>query len=154
MARRAARAVLAAREPRLAAFARSIADTALGDDAWAERIGSLVMSKPPSHWNATDYRRAWDEIELLSGAFCRLETTAFRNGSSAPDLTAVRIAVTAADGNETARVVRLGANDEEAVDTLVERLEAALGEADRRELRLVAIARLLTASIPQEPSIG
>ncbi|HET9898955.1 MAG TPA: hypothetical protein VFQ44_28870 [Streptosporangiaceae bacterium] len=154
MARRAARAVLAAREPRLAAFARSIADTALGDDAWAERIGSLVMSKPPSHWNATDYRGAWDEIELLSGAFCRLETTAFSNGSSAPDLTAVRIAVTAADGNETARVVRLGANDEEAVGTLVERLEAALGEADRRELRLVAIARLLTASIPQEPSIG
>lgn len=154
MARRAARLMLAAREPRLAAFARSIADRALGDDAWAERIGSLVMSKPPSHWNTTDYRRAWDEIELLAGAFCRMETTAFSNGSSVPDLTAVRIAVTAADGNEAARVVRLGANDEEAVDTLVERLEAALGETDRRELRLAAIARVLTASIPQDPRSG
>jgi hypothetical protein len=153
IARRAGRVVLAAREPRLAAFARSIADTALGDDAWAERIGSLVMSKPPTHWTATDYRRAWDEIELLAGAFCRLETTAFGNGSSVPDRTAVRIAVTAADGNEAARIVRLGAGDEEAVDTLVERLEAALGETDR-ELRLAAIARVLTASIPQEHAIG
>ena len=81
------------------------------------------------------------------GAFCRVETTAFGNGSSTPDLMAVRIAVTAADGNEAARVVRIGANDEEAVDTLVERLEAALGDTDRRELRLAAIARVLTASI-------
>ena len=154
MARRAARVVLAAREPRLAAFARSIADTALSDDAWAERIGSLVMSKPPSHWNPTDDRRVWDEIELLAGAFCRLETTAFSNGSSVPDVTAVRIAVTAADGNEAARVVRLGANDEEAVGILVERIEAALRGTDHGELRLAAIARILTASIPQEPVIG
>ena len=87
-------------------------------------------------------------------AFCRVETTAFGNGSSTPDLMAVRIAVTAADGNEAARVVRIGANDEEAVDTLVERLEAALGDTDRRELRLAAIARVLTASIPQEQAIG
>lgn len=150
MTLRATRVVVAAREPRLAVFARSIADTALGDDAWAERIASLVMSKPPFHWNEADYRRAWDEIELLAGAFCRLETTAFSDGSSAPDLTAMRIAVTSADGNEAARVVRLGANDEEAVDALVERLEAALGDTDRGELRLAAIARVLTASIPQE----
>ena len=62
-----------------------------------------------------------------------METTAFGNGSSTPDLKAVRIAVTAADGNEEARVVRLGANDEEAVGLLVQRLETALGDTDRRE---------------------
>ncbi|MGR6913610.1 hypothetical protein ACU635_05095 [[Actinomadura] parvosata] len=154
MAGRAAQVVLAAREPRLAAFARSIVDTALGEDAWAERIGSFVMSKPPAHWTPTDYGRAWGEIELLAGAFCRVETTAFGNGSSIPDLKAVRIAVTAADGNELARVVRLGANDEEAVGLLVKRLEAALGDTDRRELRLAAIARMLTASISREQGIG
>ncbi len=150
MARRATQVVLAAREPRLAAFARSMADTALGDHAWAERMGSFIMSKPPSHWTDTDYRRAWGEIELLTGAFCRVETTAFANGSSTPDLQAVRIAVTAADGNEAARVVRLSANDEAAVSLLVKRLEVALGDTDRREVRLAAIARVLTASIPQE----
>ena len=154
MARRAAQVALAAREPRLAAFSRSIADTALGDDAWAERIGSFVMSKPPSHWTYTDYGRAWGEIEQLTGAFCRVETTAFGNGSSTPDLKAVRIAVTAADGNEEARVVRWGANDEEAVGLLVQRLQAALGDTDRREVRLAAIVRVLTASIPQEQAIG
>lgn len=154
MARRAAQVVLVAREPRLVAFARSIADTALDDDAWAERIGSFVMSKPPSHWTATDYGRAWGEIEQLAGAFCRVETTAFGNGSSTPDLEAVRIAVTAADGKEASRVVRLGATDEEAVGLLVQRLEVALGDTDRREVRLAAIARVLTASIPQEQAIG
>ena len=154
MARRAAQVALVAREPRLAAFARSIADTALGDDAWAERIGSFVMSKPPSHWTATDYGRVWGEIEQLAGAFCRVETTAFGHGSSTPDLKAVRIAVTAADGKEASRVVRLGANDEEAVGLLVQRLEVALGDTDRREVRLAAIARVLTASIPQEQAIG
>ena len=66
------------------------------------------MSKPPSHWTATDYGRGWGEIERLMAAFCRVETTAFGNGSSTPDLMAVRIAVTAADGNEAARVVRIG----------------------------------------------
>jgi hypothetical protein len=150
MARRAAQVILAAREPRLAAFARSIADVALTEDAWAERIGSFVIEKPPSRWTPADDMRARDEIDLLGGAFCRTEATAFGDGSQIPDLTAVRIAVTAADGKETARVVRFGTNDEETVDTLVERLEAALGDTDRGELRLAAIARVLAASIPPE----
>jgi len=154
LARRAAHLALVARESRLAAFARSLADTALSDDAWAERIGSFAIAKPPAYWTAADDMRAGDEIDLLGGAFCRLEATAFGNGSGVPDLTAVRIAVTAADGNEAARVVRFGANDERAVDILVERLEAALGDTERSELRLAAIARLLTSSIPPEPVIG
>ena len=154
IAHRAAGVVLAAREPRLATFARSLADTVLGDDAWAERIGSFVMSKPPASWTSTDHSRAWAEIEVLTGAFCRLEATAFGDGSGTPDRRAVRIAVMAADGNEAARVIRLGANDEQAVGSLVERLEAALGDADSGEVRLAAIARLLTASIPQERAIG
>jgi hypothetical protein len=154
MARRALHVALAAREPRLAAFARSLADTALSDDAWAERIGSFVIAKPPAYWTATDDVRAGDEIDLLGGAFCRVETTAFGNGLGVPDLTAVRIAVTAADGNEAARVVRYSPGDERAVDILVERLEAALGDTERSELRLAAIARLLTSSIPPEPAIG
>jgi len=154
LATRAAQVALVAREPRLVAFARSLADTALSNDAWAERIGSFVIAKPPSYWTAMDDIRAGDEIDLLGGMFCRLEITAFGDGSGVPDLTAVRIAVTAADGNEAARVVRFGANDERAVDIIVERLEAALGATERSELRLAAIARLLTSSMPPEPAIS
>jgi hypothetical protein len=154
IAYRARQVTLAAREPRLATFARSLADTALGDDAWAERIGSFIMSKPPASWTAADNSRSWSEIDELTGAFCRLEATAFSEGSCTPDLGAVRIAVMAADGNEASRVIRMAARDEQAVGLLVERLEAALGDTDRRELRLAAIARLLTASIPHQQASG
>ena len=103
---RASRVLLAAREPRLQTFARSLADTALSDDSWAERIGSTVVSKSPARWTVTDRARAMDEIELLFDIFNRMEAAAFGNGMAIPDLTAVRIALTSADGRERARVVR------------------------------------------------
>jgi hypothetical protein len=152
VARRALHVSLVAREPRLGAFARSLSDTALSDDAWAEKIGSFVIAKPPSYWTASDEARATDEIDRLGGLFCRLEATAFGNGWDAPDLTALRIAVTGADGNEAARVVRFRSNDEPSLRRLVDRLEAALRHADRGELRLAAIARVLKKSIPPEPA--
>ncbi|MCC7368834.1 MAG: hypothetical protein IT306_10450 [Chloroflexi bacterium] len=154
IARRALHVSLVAREPRLVAFARSIADTALSEDAWAEKIGSFVIAKPPAYWTAADEVRAGDEIDLLGGTFCRLEATAFGNGWDAPDVTAVRIAVTVADGNEAARVVRFRAEDEPSLGVLVERLEAALGGTERTELRLAALARLLKNNLAPEPAVG
>ena len=152
--RRAMHVSLAAMEPRLSAFARSLADAALSEDAWAEKIGSFVIAKPPSYWVAADEARAGDEIDRLGGTFCRLEATAFGNGRDAPDLTAVRIAVTAADGNEAARVVRFHAGDEASLRVLIERLEAVLGSVDRSDLRLAAITCLLKDSLAPESGVG
>ena len=113
-----------------------------------------MIAKPPAYWTATDEARAGDEIDLLGGTFCRLEATAFGNGWDAPDLTAVRIALTAADGNDAARVVRFRAEDEPSLRVLVERLEAALGGTERTELRLAALARLLRNNLAPEPAVG
>src|SRR5258708_4936684 len=79
MARRAAQVKLAAREPRLVAFAPSVPDVALADDAWAERIGSFVIATPPSQAGPTDDRRARADIDLLGGAVCRRAATACRD---------------------------------------------------------------------------
>lgn len=144
--RRALRVSPIARESRLVAFARSLADTALSEDAWAEKIGSFVIAKPPAYWTATDEARAENEIDLLGGMFCRLEVATFGNGEESPDLTAVRIILTGVDG-EAARVVRFRAVDESELKALVEQLEATLGGLDHSDIRLAAITRLLQNSI-------
>src|SRR5258708_33979774 len=112
MARRAAQVKLAAREPRLVAFARSVADVALADDAWAERIGSFVIARPPSQWSPTDDMRARGETDLLGGAFCRMEATAFGHGSEIPAPNALRTASAPAHSHATARTLRAGATHE------------------------------------------
>ena len=157
---RASRVMLAAREPRLQTFARSLADAALHDDLWAERIGSVVVSKPPSQWTVMDQDKAMDEIDLLTDAFNRTEATAFGKDMQFPDLTALRIAVTAADGHEAAHIVRVLSEDETSVQKLSEQLRAALNGTERADIRLAAIAQLLkndllselkTAKYPEEP---
>lgn len=154
IARRAQNVSLAAREPRLQAFARSVADATLSDDAWAERIGSFVVAKPPVYWTAADEARAVDEIDVLGDAFRRVEATAFVSGRDTPDLTAMRIALTAADGNEAARVVRIRPEDEPLVHALVERVEEALRGTEEGEVRLAAIARVLKGCLSLRPAVG
>jgi hypothetical protein len=142
---RASRLMAAAREPRLQTFARCLADAALSDDAWAERVGSFVISKPPARWTGTDEFRAMDDIELLAATFCRVEATAFNGIVDEPDLSAIRLGLTQGNGTEEALIVRTHLKDESKVQALAARLEAIL--ADSGELRLAALARVLSSSI-------
>ncbi len=143
IARRASMVMLAAREPRLQTFARSLADSGLSDDSWAERIGSVIVSKPPSRWTVTDRARAMDEIDLLVDTFNRTEATAFGRGVDIPDLNALRITLTTADGNETAQIVRVLSEDEGSVQELAEQLRATLNDSGRPDLWLAAMTRML-----------
>lgn len=142
---RASRVVLTAREPRLQTFARCLADAALSDDAWAEKVGSFVISKPPARWTVADEARAIDEIDLLTATFCRVEATAFTGAGDEPNIEAVRLVLTQGDGTEEALVVRTRVEDEPRLQTLVVQLERAL--ADSGELRLAALARVLKSSL-------
>ena len=141
--RRASRVMIAAREARLQSFARSLADSVLTDDAWAERIGSVVASKPPSRWTVTDRTKAMEDIDLLVGTFNRTEATAFGRGTAFLDPTAVRIALTSADGNECSQIVRVVSKDVVSVKELSEQLKATMKGIERTDIRLAAIARLL-----------
>jgi hypothetical protein len=153
---RARQVGLVVREPRLQAFARSLADKTLSDDAWAERIGSFVISRPPGQWTMADKATALDTIDVLCAALCRVEITAFWNGGSVPDAGAVRVALTSADGSESWRVVTSRPEDEESIGEMVRRLEhaieapASLNSAPLTELRLAAIARFLRNWMPAE----
>ena len=91
-----------------------------------------------------------DEIELLVDIFNRMEAAAFGNGMAIPDLTAVRIALTSADGRERAHVVRVSSEDEASVQKLSEQLAVALNESERPDLRFAAIARVLKNDLMSE----
>ena len=145
VSRRAARVILAAREPRLLSFARCLADSTLSEDAWIERIGSFLLSNPPTRWTSADEEGALDEISRLSGIFCRVEAAAFEGASDDPQATAVRIGLTSGDGMEVARIVRVRSQDEPSVEALAGRVERVLeGSA---ELKLAVISRVLWGSL-------
>lgn len=150
IALRASQVVLAAREPRVQTFARCLADTVLSDDAWAVRIGSFVISKPPMRWTVADERRALDDIDALLATFKRVEATAFLDVTPTPDSTAIRLLVTQADGWENYVVVRTSTDKEAEVTELVNKLEAVLAENDA--LRLNALAQLIRSSIIETES--
>ncbi|MCI0575501.1 MAG: hypothetical protein L0331_04765 [Chloroflexi bacterium] len=145
IAHRASRVVLAAYEPRLQTFARSLTDISLSDDAWAEKVGSSVISRPSARWTVTEETRAMDEIDVLTAMFCRVEATAFTGAEDEPDVMAMRLVLTLGDGMEEALVVRTRVEDEPRLQTLAAKLEAAL--IDSGELRLAALARVLKNSL-------
>jgi hypothetical protein len=117
----------------------------LSDDAWAERAGSFVLSKPPARWTATDETRAMDEIDLLAATFCRAEATAFTGNGDGPDVAAVRLGFTQGDGTEESIVVHTRVEDEPTVQAVAARLEAVLAESGA--LRLAVLARVLRSSL-------
>ena len=149
IAHRARRILLAAREPRLQTFARCLADEALPDDSWSERVGSFVVAKPPDRWTNADEAKALDEIDVLAGLFNRIDATAFLDGSQEPDLTATRLGLTNGDGSEAWKVVRVNSKDEPAIKQLVAEIEGVLSEAS--ELKLAAITRVLWSNLVTDP---
>ncbi len=145
VSRRAARVIIAAREPRLGTFARCLSDNSLSDDSWIERIGSFLLSNPLVRWTTNDEARAIYEIGVLSATFCRVEATAFEGLDNDPQTTAVRIALTGGDGSEAARIVRVRAEDVPSVEALADRVEQLLdGSID---IKLAAISRILWNSL-------
>ncbi|RWP51059.1 hypothetical protein [Mesorhizobium sp.] len=125
LASRAARVSLAAREPRLRAFALRLRDPGLSDEAWAESLASFVVSRPPTRWIPGDEARFGEEIGALSEIFAKVEGAAFSNPDSKPQVDAVRLNLTRGDGTDLVRVlhpIELDDSDRRAMQSLVERL--------------------------------
>nr|WP_321526615.1 hypothetical protein [uncultured Cohaesibacter sp.] len=135
LASRAARVTLAAREPRLRAFALRLRDPALHDEAWAESLASFVVAKPPSRWLPGDEVRFTEEIGALAEVFARVESTIFSSSEELPDVDAIRLNLTRGDGRDLVRVlhpVSLDEGDQEAMQALAKRLP--LGETQRIQI--------------------
>jgi hypothetical protein len=135
LASRAARVSLAAREPRLRAFALRLRDPALHDEAWAESLASFVVAKPPSRWLPGDEVRFTEEIGALAEVFARVESTIFSSSEGRPDVDAIRLNLTRGDGRDLVRVlhpVSLDKGDQESMLALAKRLPQ--GETQRIQI--------------------
>lgn len=141
VAQRASRVNLAAVEPQLQGFARCLADSALADDAWAERVASFVAAKPPAQWTTADENGAMNQLDILTAMFCRLEAIIFDSNSSDPHANAFRLGLTRSDGIEVAKVVRVREEDEVRVRRLATGVERVVAEAGG--LKLAAVSRAL-----------
>jgi hypothetical protein len=119
IASRGSRVALAAREGKLKAFAQRLRDPGLSEDAWIEAIASFVASKPPSRWVKNDLDDWRGEIEALGRRFLSVEATAFADGPE-PSESAVKVAMTRADGTELARVIDVP--DETILKPLIDRV--------------------------------
>lgn len=135
LASRAARVSLAAREPRLRAFALRLRDPGLSDEAWAESLASFVVARPPARWMPGDEARFGEEIGALSEIFAKVEGAAFTNPDAKPQMDAVRLNLTRGDGTDLVRVlhpVELDDSDRRAMQNLVEWLPQ--GERQRIQI--------------------
>lgn len=82
---RAARVSLAAREPRLRAFALRLRDPGLSDEAWAESLASFVVARPPVGSNASLAQRV-DDLDVGKVLFVvRDDDTAVSLGNGSDD---------------------------------------------------------------------
>lgn len=147
---RAARIGLAAREPRLQTFARGLSDMTLSDDAWAEKIGSFVVSKPPAHWTTGDETWAMDELDALSAKFRRVEAASFTGFVDEPNVATMRVLLTHGDGTEEAQILSIRAEDEARIQKLAARLATVLD--DSGALGMAALVRVLRSSLSSFPS--
>jgi len=135
LASRGARVSLAAREPRLRAFALRLRDPALHDEAWAESLASFVVAKPPARWMPGDEARFTEEIAALAELFAKVESTAFSTSDDRPDTDAIRLNLTRGDGRDLVRVlhpINLDAGDQDLMNALSTRLPQ--GEAQRIQI--------------------
>ncbi|MEZ2329047.1 hypothetical protein AB6802_04935 [Mesorhizobium sp. RCC_202] len=125
LARRAAGVSVAAREPRLRAFALRLRDAGLSKDAWAEALASLVVAKPPAKWAPGDEPRFIEEVGALAELFGKVEATAFGSGTSTVSKDAVRVNLTLPDGQDYVHIVndaRLSGREETQLALMAEML--------------------------------
>jgi hypothetical protein len=105
LSQRAARVSLAARAPRLKAFAARLRDPGIDNDKWAEALVSFVMEKPPNRWSALDEANCIDDLAELGELFFKAEVAAFHKDQIHSDKTAVRVNLTRGDGVDLSQIV-------------------------------------------------
>lgn len=151
LASRGARVSLAAREPRLRAFALRLRDPALHDEAWAESLASFVVAKPPARWMPGDEARFTEEIAALAELFAKVESTAFSTSEDRPDAEAIRLNITRGDGRDLVRVLHpidLDAADQKKMETFTDWLP----QGDAQRIQILASLLWQELSRPKEPS--
>src|SRR5262249_15629377 len=148
---RAAKTSLGLREPRLRAFVQRLRDPGLSDAAWAEAIGSFVISKPPARWLSGDEANFQQEVADLAGRFHRVESIAFVGDGSSDMRSAIRLSLTRNDGQDLVRIVGQQPDDEQVMQ-LTEIIAEALPV--ERHMRLEVLTRLLWQELEEPEQVS
>ena len=140
LAHRAEPILLSVTEPKLRAFCLRLIDHNLPEADWLESLGSYLALKPPSKWHDGEEDAFDGALGEAAARFHRVESIVFSGGRGKKD-TAIRLAVTRANGIEHEEVVHFGTNEEERLRKLQREFEG-LFAGDQR-LALAAASRAI-----------
>jgi hypothetical protein len=140
LAQRSERILLSVTEPKLRAFCLRLIDENLSEADWLESLGSYLALKPPSKWHDAEEDAFNSALEDIAVRFHRVESIVFSHGRRKND-TAIRLAVTRANGVEHEEVVHFAAHEEERLRKLQRGFEALLRGNQR--LALAAASRAI-----------
>ena len=151
LAERAENSLIAVTDNLLRAFCLRLRDTNLPESEWIDSLGSLICSMPPLRWRDTDEAKYSVEVEQLIARLCSVEKIAFGAGRQTKDSSALRIAITRADGTEIGDVVRITADEEGEVAALADQLVKIMLE--RRNVGLAAAARAFWSALESDKKL-
>ena len=140
LAERAEQILLNVTEPKLRAFCLRLIDEKLPEAEWLESLGSYLALKPPSKWHDAEEDAFNSALAEVEGKFHRIENVVFSRGRRKGD-TAIRLAVTRANGTEHEEVVHFGAEEEAGLRKLQRQFEGLFRGNQR--LALAAASRAI-----------
>ncbi|MGN9915363.1 hypothetical protein [Micromonospora palomenae] len=119
-------------ESSLQTILHALVQEALDDDDWAEYVGMLLLNKPPQSWTDEDAEAARTRATQLCQQLRHVESIHFdRRGRDATseDMTALRIGMTRANGEDISKVVHIHSGSLVDLDKVV---TGALAEVEDR----------------------
>jgi hypothetical protein len=140
LAGRAEQILLSVTEPKLRAFCLRLIDENLPEADWLESLGSYLALKPPSKWHDVEEDAFNSALAEVAAKFHRIESVVFSQGRR-KDNTAIRLAVTRANGMEHEEVLHFGTEEEDKLRKLQREFERFFKSNHR--LALAAASRAI-----------
>jgi hypothetical protein len=136
-------------EASLQSFLFALLDEALDDEAWADYLCMVLLSRPPSAWSDEEVSAASSRASHLCQQLRHVESIYFArpepSGRSSMAGTAVRLGLTRSDGVDVSRVVHVDDSSLMRVDSFVEQLLGRLPQALGENAAEMVLARLAEA---------
>ncbi|HMG03837.1 MAG TPA: hypothetical protein VK581_00165 [Chthoniobacterales bacterium] len=140
LAERAKQILLSVTEPKLRAFCLRLIDANLPEVDWLESLGSYLALKPPSKWHDAEENAFNSTLAEVAAKFHRIESIVFSQGRRKDD-TAIRLAITRANGMEHEEVLHFGIEEEDGLRKLQREFEGFFKGNQR--LALAAVSRAI-----------
>jgi hypothetical protein len=137
-------------DAKLKAFLTRAANSATEDKTWLEAIATLLAGKPPTHWDDQDRARFEVQLTATSRTFEHFRVLAYemeRSGFALldGDKEMLRVSITAPDGGEVERVVKVPPQLTPQARVAREEMRRVLREQsllDQREVSVAILAEL------------